>query len=965
MPAAFFVALASYVVPSAFALEVGTLAFALVGAATALTVSSIFARANAPDALKDNSKASLSTGRDPVAPWQWIYGETRVGGAITFIATSESPEPFFEINGVLNMVITLAGHEVDSIVDVYANDEKLTLDANGVVTSGIFATFISGDGSTWMIVKKALGNETTQPFPLLVAQNCGWTDAHRQNGRAKIYVWMRFHRDIFARGVPKFTAVVRGRKVFDPRSGLTAWSDNPALCNSDWLTNAVGLGCVYANEIDNAQLIAAANTCDEAVSLAAGGTEKRYTMNGAFQVGGAPRDTLGRLLTAMNGAARFIGGRWKLYPAAYVAPTITLTVDDLRGALHIMPRVSRRDLCNGVKGIYQSPDNLWQPTDFPAVTNATYLADDQGERIWRELDLPFTDSTAMAQRIAKIELERVRQQISVEWPGKLTCYRLQPGDTVMVTLSRYGWSSKVFEVVATKLAFEGDADGISVGCDLVLRETASAVYDWNSGEETTVDPAPDTDLPDPFNVDDPINVAASSGTDELLIAGDGTIISRIRVRWDVARDAFVTSGGRVVVQYKKQAEDGWLDGTGVAGDATQVFLQPVEDGATYNVRVAFANQLGVRSHFIQVDHTVVGKTEPPADVTGFSVNGSTLTWSPVTDPDLWGYRLRFQAGTSRSWGDAVWLHGQGNEQQDVLTTPPFTLPSNIGVGAAVLLCKAVDLTGNESLNVAELVVNLGSPAVANVVQSFDRKAAGFPGTKTSCTVDGSGNLVADSTTLMWRPVLFFPSGFTGSFGSMWKEDSTALMWATSAYAQMSYEDRVVTAGARTGSKLTLSAAIQGDPWQIQYRENSTQAMWGADASAPMWDVSGSVIMWDAPPYITWPGQAMVNPDSMFDFLVTTGQGQTQGKISGFTATLDAPDLSEFLANVSISAGGTRLAPTKSYIGIKGVTLTAINDGGAAVSAKQEDAQATGPLVKTYDGTGAAVSGHVNARIEGF
>jgi hypothetical protein len=36
-----------------------------------------------------------------------------------------------------------------------------------------------------------------------------------------------------------------------------------------------------------------------------------------------------------------------------------------------------------------------------------------------------------------------------------------------------------------------------------------------------------------------------------------------------------------------------------------------------------------------------------------------------------------------------------------------------------------------------------------------------------------------------------------------------------------------------------------------------------------------------------------------------------------------------------------------------------------VSAKQEDTQASGPLVKSYDGTGVAVTGHVNARIEGY
>jgi hypothetical protein len=62
-------------------------------------------------------------------------------------------------------------------------------------------------------------------------------------------------------------------------------------------------------------------------------------------------------------------------------------------------------------------------------------------------------------------------------------------------------------------------------------------------------------------------------------------------------------------------------------------------------------------------------------------------------------------------------------------------------------------------------------------------------------------------------------------------------------------------------------------------------------------------------------------------------------------TLDAPDITETLANVAISSGGTRLAPTKSYGTVKSVHLTVVNDGGSAVSATQEDTQATGPLVK--------------------
>jgi len=294
--------------------------------------------------------------------------------------------------------------------------------------------------------------------------------------------------------------------------------------------------------------------------------EHRYTLNGAFEVNATPRETLGRMLTASGGKIRYIGGLWRVQSAGDVAPTITLTEDDCRAVPHISPRLSASDSANGVKGTYVSEDNLWQPSDFPPVTrkitapNITasaqctivsvgttdftligaasntvgltftasgagtgtgvidqYQGEDQGERSWREMSLPFTKSAATAQRIAKIELEKMRQQISVEWPGKFNCYRLQPGDTVSLTFALTGWTAKVFEVVQSGLTFEDSGGGMRIGCDLTLRETASAVFTWTaSTDETTIDLAPDTNLPDPFAV--PADVANFVVTEQ----ADGT-----------------------------------------------------------------------------------------------------------------------------------------------------------------------------------------------------------------------------------------------------------------------------------------------------------------------------------------------------------------------------------------------------------------------------------------------------------
>ena len=645
----------------------------------------------------------LQTLRQPISYWQWIYGEVRVPGAITFMEVSAD-------NRFMHLVVTLAGHEVEAIPSIYFDDELVPLDGSGkanggryvksssafravqhTIPHGTFQVTVAGtvgstqsvmavspqiwfyledgrplylvddsgnylyrdqelvqvggtpqapheyqrSGSTftfhsslagqratihytetvtdsWVQVKKSLGNEdaSTQPFPDLVSASAGkWTSAHKQTGRAKLWVRLEFNPDIFPTGIPNITAVVKGRKVRDPRGPTVAYSPLADLCIADYLQNAqIGLGCTDA-EIDEAALIAAANVDDENVALAGGGTENRYELHGAFTCDKTPREIIERLLTATGGHARFIGGKWRLEPAVYRTPDPeALTADDLRGPLHVIPRLSRRELCNGVKGVHVSPDNFWQPSDYPAVTNGTYLAEDQGERIWKELDFPYTRSAAACQRLAKIELEKNRQQITVEWPGMLGCYRLQPGDTVPVTLSRYGWNAKVFEVTNATLVHEETEDGVVLGCDHVLRETSPAVYDW-SAEETEVDPAPDTNLPNPFVAGAPSGVAYTESYHE--VNGEG------RLAWTAPDDAFVRDYQVEVLSLVGAA---W---TKLArSESTFVDLSFRMPGK-YRVRVRAFNQLGVGSAYAPAEAGLEVNVTTPAigNVTGLELAG--------------------------------------------------------------------------------------------------------------------------------------------------------------------------------------------------------------------------------------------------------------------------------------------------------------------------------------------------------
>lgn len=666
---------------------------AIAGAIVSTTIKAAFTdepdSPNPSAALDQEAQGRLVTVRQAVSPWDWVYGQIRKGGIITFIEQSSD-------NQYLHLVITFAGHECDEIGDIYFEDEVVPLDGAGNAT-GRYAGFVR--------VFKSLGNEAAgvQPFPQLQAASASkWTAAHCQTGRAKIHVELLFNADLFPSGIPNITAVIKGRKVYDPRTGLTVWADNAPLCITDYLTTGrnVGLACVYASEVYEAQVIAAANVADEDVALAAGGTEKRYTCNGTFKVNTTPREIIGRLNTSIAGPTRFLGGMWAPYPAVYETPTITLTQDDLRGPLHVMPRLSRRELANAIKGIYVSPENNYQASDFPPITNAAYLAEDQGERIWRELDLPYTNTAARAQRIGKVELERIRQQGTIDWPGKLSCFRLQPGSTVMVTLDRYGFSAKVYEVTESSLVHEEGDGGIRLGCDLVLRETASQVFDWSSGEETIVDPAPDTNLPNPFVVGVPGTPSIAEALYETT--GSAGVKSRATVSWAQSADRFVQQGGFYELEFKLVAASTWERVSPITALFTT--LDDLAPGS-YHFRVRASNSIGVHSSYSDtVTKELLGLTSPPAAPAGFFVTVHEgrarmhVTKSADLDVKIGGRLwVRWSPLTTGAiWNDGALIKADGYPGDTVVCEGPLY--------AGTYMAKFQDSAGNFSASEASFVV---------------------------------------------------------------------------------------------------------------------------------------------------------------------------------------------------------------------------------------------------------------------
>jgi len=577
--------------------------------------------------------------RSPTSPRQIIYGQAKVSGTVVFLATSGAK------NEYLHIVVTLAGHEVQEIGEVYFNEDLVLTGSGDGYATGKYAASGSYTGS---LIHKHLGTTTqTVDTTLQTDFPVDWDSNHRLRGIAYIYCKLTFSNEIFVGGIPNISCVVKGKKVYDPDSETTAYSANPALCLRDYLTDAdLGMG-MDTSEIDDTSVIAAAAVCDGQVQIKPSSPatyENRYECNGQAVTSSTPDSIIGQILSSMGGTIAYSGGQVVVYAAAYRSPTVTLDESNMAGGFTVSTRLSARDRVNAVKGTFISSENQWAAADFPQITSATFLAADDGVYHWRDVILPFTTSSSAAQRIARINLRQAREEIVFTAKFNLTAMQLRAGDTVNLTNANLGFSSKVFEVIAWSLSSDGTPPTPVI--ELQLRETASTVYDWDVTDEVAVESAPNTTLPSPFSITAPSNLTLTADGTTQFIQADGSVMPRIKVAWSAPNDQFVTSGGKTVIEYKEGTATTYLTWSTVDGDQTLDFISSdVRIGTSYNVRLYAQSFFNTSSTYTAVASITPAKdTTAPSIPTGLAAVVGTgravsLDWNDNTEPDFSEYGI--------------------------------------------------------------------------------------------------------------------------------------------------------------------------------------------------------------------------------------------------------------------------------------------------------------------------------------
>jgi hypothetical protein len=566
-----------------------------------------------------------------------VYGERRVGGVRVYIDTSKDIG-----NKYLYMVMAMAEGEVEDIHsieidDVPITDEKFIL--SGLGANFTYEIFYGSDtqGASDLIIDGVAYSSAAEVPPEVAIYLAGqegdkpWNQNHTLNGVA--YLAMRFLWDSNAyNGVPNVTAIVKGKKVYDPRNPTApkAWSSNPALCIRDYLTSSrYGKG-IPESAINDVMLAQAANDYDSFVVTPYDGGDDitLFEMNTVVDTEVEIIKNLNDMLMSCRGFLPYVDGKYGMRVDQATNHVMEVNSDHIIGGISIAG-TKKEDRFNQVKVNFFNKDKeykedtaVFPDVDDPSDVNnlyQTYLAEDGGEPLVDDIKIDGISNYYTAREMAKLFLLRSRLGTAIAFRGTSELMELEVGDTFLITQPTPAWTNKKFQVQEIGLNFDGTVNIQAI-------EYSDAIYTYNTASEET--PFVPTKLPNPNKLAPVTAASASAGS---YIDTDGRTVPFIDISWTAPNDALVD---RYEIKYTIDNED--VIYSAIAVDTSH---RIVEAKGTYDIEIYAVNGFGSKSTGVTLSDVVaVADTSAPSDITGISISSAlqsiSLTWTNPTEDDF-------------------------------------------------------------------------------------------------------------------------------------------------------------------------------------------------------------------------------------------------------------------------------------------------------------------------------------------
>lgn len=606
--------------------------------------------------------------RQAAAPRRLIYGTVKAGGLLVYPAQSA--------DGVYaDLAIVLGEGPLDGIEPVIYLLDELSSDPkfDGLVE----VEFYNG------------GPGQVASADLIARSGGEWTAADVGTGIAWAQVRLKFTREAFPRGLVLPAFLVRGRLVYDPRSGATAHSSNPPLCALDHLRSEYGPGGGVPDwQIDFPTFATAASICDEIIESidpanvvnGVAGRVRRYSLNGVFEASAnwaSVKDTMER---AMAGRIVFVNGKYRCFAGAWRAPTgPVLTSEYLRADPAFRTHAGRQQRINVTRGTYREPLQDWQSVDYHEQSMPLAVLAEAGE-IVQQIDFPATTNGAQAQRLARLAMNQARSAVPLVLQCNFAAFQWQAFDVLTVSLPEVGASGVYLITEYTYSLSDGG------GIDLVLVPQPAEDFAWVPAEqERVVQP-----VARPSFNSTPQALAGLAVLGVVIYEDNGEFSTQtygLAATWTATQDAFLK---HYETQYKPNAAADFLGGESVTVAA---WSRQLSAGVAYDFRVRVVREDGTVGPWATETNILVnGDITPTGPPTALSVTGTTthtIGWTTPTDLDLMRGKVYASATNDPATGAEIATVFGLPGTAYTTTHTPATVPTHYWVAA-------LDRTGNPS-----------------------------------------------------------------------------------------------------------------------------------------------------------------------------------------------------------------------------------------------------------------------------
>lgn len=563
----------------------------------------------------ETAKGSL---KQAIPPRIRGYGRRRIGGYY-MLWTSKANYAYD--------VIALHHGPIEAIEEVWLHDKVVALTgAKWVIGSPEYG----GGNNNLIHVDWRLGLATETAYAPIVAALSGsgvWTNNHRGDGIASLGCDYRHAKkenllDDFPQGDPKWGVTARLSPVWNPRVAgqerlnplkpgyLHTASGNLAQQILDFCCHPDGMGMDYETEIAPAlaHWMGEMDLCDEAIPLAAGGTEPRYHGSIYYSLAAEPQDTLNKLLAACDGRLlRDADGVTRLWVGKYREPTVWLTDDDIAD-YDIEGDAQAFDAYNEIVPTYVSEPHKWSLIEATPWRNEDDIAL-RGKVRSTPLALEAVNSASHARRLAKRESRRQVTPLRGTLVGKLSCVRATGQRWVGLDLADLELVGEVIEIEQG-----GQTSFAQRTVTLPFAKADPTADDWSTSDE---DGSGDLPSPPPLEGTDPPEITSVTVFADMVAPGVEGLRLRV-VGTGPDRDDLTWS-----IRWRVMGSTGWT-----TGEATDDAAGPTFEGDSGFV-VADAD-LDVQLGFVTGGGTVLwSETEAVNTAPGAPLPATLLTADPL------------------------------------------------------------------------------------------------------------------------------------------------------------------------------------------------------------------------------------------------------------------------------------------------------------------------------------------------